>query len=309
MANETAQLDPTGRQFAIGSGAARATVVEVGGGLRSFRVGDRDVLDGYDAGEMANSGRGQVLIPWPNRLEDGRYEWDGETQQLAINEFERTNAIHGLVRFDGWTCAHATDDRVEMAHTLWPRPGYPFTLELRVTYAIDVAGLTVTTTTRNAGTVPAPYGAGQHPYLLPPANVSVDDCELSVPATRYFETDDRGLPIADRPVKDTPFDFTTSRPIGPLQLDTAFTDFTRDADGRAHVTLTGRDESVMLWMDEGYPYVQVFTADTPPDDGRRKSIAIEPMTCPPNALATGTDVVRLDPGDRITTTWGLEVTR
>ncbi len=180
---------------------------------------------------MADSGRGQVLIPWPNRLDHGRYVWDGQSQQVPINEIERSNAIHGLVRFAGWNCIEASAARVEMAHTLWPSPGYPFTLHIQIAYRVDDVGLTVTTTTRNAGTAPAPYGAGQHPYIVPPAGVSVDDCELLVPAKQYLETDHRGLPTAAHPVEGTPVDFTTSRPIGTLELDTAFTDLTPRSPG------------------------------------------------------------------------------
>ena len=256
---------------------------------------------------MADSGRGQVLIPWPNRLDHGRYVWDGQTQQVPINEIERSNAIHGLVRFANWNFVDATDDRVEMTHTLWPSPGYPFTLEIRIAYEIDDDGLTVTTTTRNAGTEPAPYGAGQHPYIIPPGDVSVDECEIVVPAKRYLETDVRGLPTAEQAVATTPFDFTTSRPIETLELDTAFSDLTRDAQGRAHVELRGGGQSIRLWMDEGYRYVQIFTGDTLPDPRRRRSIAIEPMTCPPNAFATGIGLVRLAPNETITTKWGIVV--
>ena len=124
----------------------------MGGGLRTLAIAGRDVLDGYDAGAMAASGRGQVLIPWPNRLDHGRYDWDGQSQQVPINEIERSNAIHGLVRFAGWNCVEATADRVDMAHTLWPSPGYPFTLQIQIAYQVDDVGLTVTTTTRNVGT-------------------------------------------------------------------------------------------------------------------------------------------------------------
>ena len=301
-------LDPTGQQFSISCGAARATVVEVGGGLRTFDVGERSVLDGFANDEMATSGRGQVLIPWPNRLDGGCYEWEGSTQQVPINEIERSNAIHGLVRFSGWVGNQTSDDRVEMTHTLWPSPGYPFTLALTVAYEISDAALVVTTTAHNIGTGPAPFGAGQHPYLLPPAGVTVDECELMVPAERYLETDARGLPVGSHPVKGSAFDFRTACPIGARQLDTAFTELARDTGGRAHVHLTSNDQRVTLWMDEHHPYVQVFTGDTLPATRRRRSVAIEPMTCPPNALATGQDVVRLEPDESFTTIWGLAVT-
>jgi aldose 1-epimerase len=248
-----------------------------------------------------------VLIPWPNRIDRGRYSWNGQSQQLPINEIERSNAIHGLVRFAAWTCRASSDDRVEMAHTLWPSPGYPFRLDLIVAYEISDAALVVTTTARNTGTDPAPFGAGQHPYFSPPGGVTVDECELMVPAERYLETDDRGLPVASHSVDGSAYDFRTARPIGALRLDTAFTELARDAHGRAHMRLESQGRTVTLWMDEHYPYVQVFTGDTLPSPRCRTSVAIEPMTCPPNAFASGTDVVRLDPDDSLTTTWGLVV--
>ncbi len=163
---------PTGEQFTVRRRASIATVVEVGGGLRTFDVDGHHVVAGFDVGEMAPFGRGQVLVPWPNRIADGRYAWDGATQQLPINEVDRSTAIHGLVRFGAWTCIGRTEDRLELAHTVWPTPGYPFTLEVRVAYLVEDRALTVTTTARNLGTEPAPFGAGQHPYLLPPSGLS-----------------------------------------------------------------------------------------------------------------------------------------
>ena len=126
-----------------------------------------------------------------------------------------------------------------------------------------------------------------------------------MPAQQYLETDDRGLPTSAHPVTGSEFDFTTSRPIGPLELDTAFTDLTRDSEGRAHVELDGGGQSIQLWVDDSYNYIQVFTGDTLPESRRRRSIAVEPMTCPPNAFATGIDVVRLEPDETVTTSWGL----
>jgi aldose 1-epimerase len=298
---------PTGEQFTIRFGDDEATVVQVGGGLRTLRMAARDVVDGYVSDEMATSGRGQLLVPWPNRLDHGRYEWDGRTHQAPINEPDRSNAIHGLVRFSPWTGSRVTEARVELGHRLWPSPGYPFTLDLLVAYQLDGDGLTVTTTARNVGTNAAPYGVGQHPYLLPPVGLTVDECELVVPAEQYVETDDRGLPVAMPSVRGTPFDFRTSRTIGARELDTAFTQLSRDDDGRTRVHLHGDGQTVTVWMDETYRYVQVFTGDTVPAPRRRKSIAVEAMTCPANAFATATDVVRLEPGQAFRGTWGISV--
>ncbi len=93
---------PSGEQVEIAHGDQRAVVVEVGGGLRSYSAAGRAVLDGYEADEMSTSGRGQLLIPWPNRVRDGSYEFDGQHHQLALDDPAEQDAIHGLVRWAAW---------------------------------------------------------------------------------------------------------------------------------------------------------------------------------------------------------------
>jgi len=142
---------PSGEQIEIRAGDQRVVVVEVGAGLRSYTAGGRDVLDGYGEDEMATAGRGQVLMPWPNRLEDGAYEFGGSRHQLPLNEPDARNAIHGLVRWEAWTVGERDEDRVVLGHTLHPQPGYPFSLELRIEYALADEGLRVTSTSTNIG--------------------------------------------------------------------------------------------------------------------------------------------------------------
>ena len=114
---------PSGRQYEIRYGDQRATVVEVGGALREYVVGDRPVLDGYAESEMCDGARGQSLLPWPNRIKDGRYRWAGTDQQLPITEVGKNTAIHGLARWLSWTATEEAADRVTMACTVHPRPG------------------------------------------------------------------------------------------------------------------------------------------------------------------------------------------
>ena len=158
-------IAPSGKQLEIAFGDQQAVVVEVGGGLRSYSVGGRDVLDGYGADEMCTSGRGQVLIPWPNRLEDGSYELGGRRHQLPLTEPSTHNAIHGLVRWANWTVAESEPHRVMVEQLLHPQPGYPFSLALRIEYALSERGLDVRTTATNLGDETCPYGSGAHPYL------------------------------------------------------------------------------------------------------------------------------------------------
>jgi len=298
---------PSGEQLIVERGAVRATVVEVGGGLRELVVGGRRVIDGFGDEELAPSGRGQVLVPWPNRVDGGRYEWHGRHHQLALDEVDAGNAIHGLVRFAGWSVLATSRGRVDLGHRLWPSPGYPFTLDLRITYEVVAHGLIVTTTARNAGRESAPFGAGQHPYLLPAGEVTVDECALRVPAGRYVETDERGIPTSAHDVAGSSLDFREGRPIGAARLDTPFTGLQRDDDGLARVWLSGAGRAVCVWMDEAYRWAQVFTGDTVPAPRTRAAIAIEPMSCPPNAFVSGADLVGLEPGETWRGRWGITV--
>jgi aldose 1-epimerase len=298
-------IAPSGRQIEIASGDQQAVVVEIGAGLRSYSVGGRELVDGYGAEEMSSSGRGQALIPWPNRLQDGSYEFDGRRHQLALNEPERHNAIHGLVRWAAWTVSTREPHRVVMEHILYPQPGYPFALRLSIEYTLSGSGLRVQTTAENVGRNPCPYGGGAHPYLTL-GTPTVDGLILRVPARTILRSDERGLPIGREVVENTEFDFREPRRVGSTKLDHAFTDLERDENGLAQVKLRDPDHGtrVSLWVDVSYPYLMLFTGDPLPDVHRR-SLAVEPMTCPPNAFRSGEALIRLEPGSSFTGTWGI----
>ena len=213
-------------------------------------------------GDMCGSGRGQVLAPWPNRLGEGRYEWDGAELQLPLTDVAGGSAIHGLVRWQAWRAVTVEPSRVVMAHTLHPQPGYPFTLRLSVEYRLSQRGLHVLSAAENAGSRAAPFGIGHHPYVLGPAGELTLDGE----------------------------------PVGPRRLDE-----TRHRPGGWRID-TGR---ATVWADEAWPWQQIFTGDLP--DVARRGLAIEPMTCPPQAFRTGEGVIRLEPGGRWAGEWGIEL--
>jgi galactose mutarotase-like enzyme len=296
---------PSGEQFEIAFGDQRLTVVEVGGGLRSYSAGGRELLDGFGPDEPISSGRGTLLMPWPNRLEDGAYEFDGRPHQLPLTEPERRNAIHGLVRSEAWTVGEHDAHRVVMEHVLEPQPGYPFSLALSVEYALLEGGLGVRMTAINTGEEACPFGAGQHPYVTV-GTPTVDSVILSAPGRTVLRVDERGLPVGRESVEGTERDFRRPRPIGATTLDHTFTDLKRGEYGRARVEL--RDPKsragLTLWVDEGYRYLQLFTGDPLPDVQRR-SLAVEPMTCPANAFRSGEDLIRLEPGDEFRAAWGI----
>jgi aldose 1-epimerase len=290
---------PSGEQFEIASGEHRAVVVEVGGGLRAYSVGGREVVDGYGVDEMCTSGRGQVLAPWPNRIAEGRYDFDGRRLQLPINEPARNSAIHGLVRWSAWTPEERSPSRVVLRHDLYPRPGYPFALRLLNEYSLSAEGLRVSMTATNIGVDRCPFGAGMHPYLFP--GTRVDTALLQLPARRVLDADARSASV-----DGTELDFRPERPLAETALDTCFTDLEREGDGLARVRITRPElgASVTLWVDGAYEYLMLYTGDDRPDVSRR-SLAVEPMTCPPNAFRSGEGVIVLEPGESARGTWGL----
>ncbi len=298
---------PSGEQIEIRHGEQRAVVVEVGGALRAYAVGDRELLDGYSEHEMCTVGRGQSLIPWPNRLRDGSYEFAGERHQLPLNEPTRGNAIHGLIRWVNWSVSQRDNPQVRMEYLLHPQDGYPFALALALEYRLDDRGLAVQTIATNVGERPCPYGAGAHPYLKSGPDF-IDNCTLRAPGAKWIRTDDRAIPTASEPVDATDYDFRTPREVGATQLDTGYGALERDDDGLARVELTapGSDVGVTLWQDENYRYLMLFTGDSIPQaDRRRRGLAVEPMTCAPNAFQTGEGLRTLEPGETLTSSWGL----
>ena len=291
---------PSGAQHRIVSGDQEATVVQVGGGLRTYTVAGEPVLDGYEPDRMADGGRGQLLLPWPNRIRDGRYQFAGTEHQLPLTEPSRHNASHGLVRWSNWSVAVRESDRVVMELDLHPQPGYPFTLALSVEYRLGPGGLSVATTAANRGDRPCPYGAGAHPYLTVGTDL-VDAALLQVAADTRLESDDRGIPTGSTAVEGTPYDFRVARPIDDLVLDTAFTDLT----GNEAVLLAADGRRATVWWDSAYRWLMVFTGDTLDSARRRKGVALEPMTCAPTAFVTGDGLRVLQPEESWTPTWGI----
>ncbi len=284
---------PAGTNVTLVHGDYRATVVEVGAGLRTLSKGGLDLVAGYAENEMCQRGRGQVLLPWPNRVADGRYEFRGRRQQLPLSEPAHLNAIHGLTRWVSWTLLDATSSSARWGYRLHPQPGYPGELELTVDYRLSDAGLRVETSATNTGVDLAPYGTGAHPYLT--VDRPIDGCELLLPAATRCATDGRGLPGTAVPVDGTGFDFRTSRPIGPTQFDHPFGDLGYD-EGRAVAVLRdpGSGRTASIWVEPAYRWLQVFSGDDLPDLARQ-ALAVEPMTCPPNAFNSLLDLVVLEP--------------
>ncbi len=301
-------LPPSGDQFAIEGGGYRAVVTESGAALRLLERSGRPLVDGFAEDAMAGGGRGQLLMPWPNRIRDGVYTFNGAEHRLALTEPSRHNASHGLARWVAWSVEEHTANSVSLGYRLMAQTGYPWTVDLHVLYDLSADGLTVTQTATNMSGSPAPYAQGAHPYLVA-GDGPVDHWELTLPAATRLLVDDRLLPVGREPVEGTAYDFQAPRPVAATVLNDAFTDLDRDAGSVVTVTLrdpaSGRGTE--LWVDEGCRWLQLYTAD---DTGTpRRSLAVEPMTAPSDAFRSGEDLTTLapqgEPGHELSASWGI----
>jgi aldose 1-epimerase len=287
---------PSGADIVLRSGPYEAHLPEVGAGLRTLTRDGADVVHGYGPDEMCSAGRGQLLAPWPNRIEDGRYEFGGRALQLPLSEAASRNAIHGLVRWVPWRLDGSTDSSAQWSYRLYPQPGYPFALDLTATYELSAEGLRLTAEAVNVGDSPAPYGFGFHPYLT--VGRRVDECVLDLPAARFCEVDDRGLPGEPAPVDGTVYDFRDPRPVESTVLDNPLTGLGHARSGWGSASLTDPDtgRSATVAFDASVRWLQAFSADGHGPTARQY-LAVEPMTCPPNAFRSGVDLITLAPGE------------
>lgn len=289
-------LLPTGTQYEISSGRYRAVITEVGATCRSLEVDGRQWLWTFPKDGAPAGSQGRQLLPWPNRIRDGRYTFEGVTQQLPITEVPRHTALHGLNEGFAWQLVTHTDTLVVQRHTFYPEAGWPGTLTATLSHSVDDDGLLVRIHVTNDGATPLPYGYGVHPYF---AFDNVDDVTLELPFASELRVDeDRLLPIGLTPTSHGK-DFRTPRPVGATVFDTAFTDPTTPT---WHVRLTGPQHSIDVWGGDALNWVQVFTRP------QRDAIAVEPMTCGPDAFNEGPthdDLIVLAAGASHTAHWGV----
>lgn len=300
---------PTGLQFELTrqtpNGDARAVITEVAASLRVLSIGGVDLTEPHPAETLPPFGDGTVLVPWPNRVEDGVWIHEGVAQQLDLTEPDKQNALHGLLRDRPYTVVSQSSDSITLAATVYPTRGFRFTLDTTVRYELVDDGIRVTHGVTNVGTTPAPYAVGTHPFLCI-GGVPTYELTLSVAAGTRFETDARLNPIRESSVDGTEYDLRAGRLVAGLHLDDAFGEVT-PIDGISHHRLTAPDgRSVELWQESDFAYVQVFTTRIfPKAHGLDTAIAVEPMTAPPNALNSGQGLRWLAPDESWSGSWGI----
>lgn len=295
----------TGEQLEIRHGDAHAIVTTVGASLRAFEVAGVPYVETYGADDTPPLGAGAVLVPWPNRIAGATWNHDGAPQRLAVTEPARGNAIHGLVRHEPWTVTEHAACSVTLQIDVAGAAGWPFPFRTTISYELDAAGLTVTHGVHNSGEQDLPFGVGTHPYPRP-GNVDVDDCELVLSARTVLPVDqDSMVPNGEQlDVSGTEHDFRDGQALRDIELDTAFGGCRPGPDGLIRHTVRHSGGGVQLWAEPTFGWVQVFTPADFPGKGAR-AVAIEPMTCPPDALNSGVDLLWLSADESWTGRWGI----
>ncbi|RZS32269.1 aldose 1-epimerase [Herbihabitans rhizosphaerae] len=288
----------SGRVYELRHGDQHAVIAGVAATLLSYRAGGEELLLTHPADEMGEGYQGKTILPWPNRIDHGRYTFGGVEHQVPINEIERDTALHGLLSFTEWEPVRHERDHVVLRIRQYPHYGYPFELAFQIEFSLGPDGLRSTLTARNTGDSPAPFGTANHTYVRA-ASGTIDSMELELGADTHYLVNDRLIPTGTAPVAGTPYDFRTRRRIGDTLMDTAFTGLRRNARGVASVHF-GRPggRNVEMWMDRGYGYLQVYTDDGPDGHPPRSGITVEPVSCAPNCFNTGDGLVVLEPGER-----------
>lgn len=311
-----ADVTPTprsGTPLSLRSGGYTAEVASVGASLRALRHEGRDLVVPFEADEVRPGYRGATLAPWPNRIAAGTYTFAGAEHRTALTDPGRPNALHGLVAWLDFEVVDESDDAVTLSAVVVPQIGYPWRIRITTTYALDADGLTQTVVATNEGPDAAPYGTGPHPYLVAGA-APLDAWTFALDAAQVLAVDDTLVPTGLEDVAGSSrFDWRAPRILGAAEIDHAFTGLGRDG-GTARAVL--RDPSgtgvEMTWGDE-LTWVQVHTADLPggpAQPGHRAGLAVEPMTCAPDAFNADrhdydAGLIVLEPGAQAAASWRI----
>ena len=296
-------------RLVLENATARAEIGLVAAVLCSLTVDGIRLTETVPVDGLPPMGCGIVLAPWPNRVRDGRWELDGETQQLDITEPALGNASHGLLRNTAYRVIEQTPDAVTLGAFIAPQHGWPFALDTWVRYQLESDGLTVTHGARNTGERPALWAVGAHPYFRI-GETPVEQLTLRLDRPEYLELDDRLIPLRTRPVEGTRFDLRTPRLLGDVDVNVAYGD-SEAFIGRSEAAWleSSNGARLALWLDEEFAWIKVYTPTTfPREGGTGLAVALEPMSAAPDALNSRRGLSMIPAGGEWQASWGVRFT-
>jgi aldose 1-epimerase len=291
------------KSISIAGHGYKAEISLRGGGLQGLWLNGQAVTTSYVEFDDRIGAEGDVLAPFPGRINKGRYHFDGQDYELALNERSGEHAIHGFVRMLTWDVVAQSETDVSIAVETQPVDGYPFRIQLGLHYALTANGLAVTASAKNLSDVCAPFAIGYHSYFVA-GDAFVDTCTLTVPFERVLEFDAL-IPTGNIfDVADAEVDFKQPRVIGSQVIDNCFVS---PSGPTPVVRLSGQALEIDVWMDAAaYPNCVLFTGDTLVDGRKRRALAIEPMSCTSDGFNHPEwGLTRLSSGDVWVGKWGV----
>ncbi len=294
--------------FSDGQTKSTAIIARIGAALVSWTANDVELVEPGHLDAVGPYCEGIVMAPWPNRLEDGKWSYQGKTLEFPINIQNQQNANHGLLIDFPYDLVEQTDSSVTLGALIHARMAYPFNVYTTVKYELSASGMTVTHTAENQSEEAAPYAVGGHPYFQI-AGIPTADLILRSDAATVLDVNERQIPIGTSATAGTRFDMREGVRIGDNFYDHGFTDLPRDEKGLAHTYLTAPDgRGFDIWQDAEFKHVVIFTPDFYWDesiDAKRHAVAIEPQTSGANSFKTGEDLKWLNKGEKFAATWGV----
>ena len=305
---------PTAANFVIRlalqteKGELVAQISRVGAALRYLAIDGVELVESGDVDSLSPFCEGVIMSPWPNRIDGGKWTYQGRTLELPINLHDQQNSNHGLLMEHHYEVLAQTESSVTLGALIHARLGYPFNVQTSVTYELVEGGLRISHTAENLSTADAPYALGGHPYFKI-AGVDTEDLFLRSDAATVLVVDDRQIPTGTMPTAHSRFDMRSGVRVGDNFYDHDFTDLPRDSDGLAHTYLTAPDgRGFDIWQDGNFKHVVIFTPDfyfANLGDAKRFACAIEPQTSGPNSFNSGQDLIWLKQGQKFSATWGV----
>jgi len=283
--------------YSLSRGDYACTIHPQGASLLSLQFQGAEFIPKCPNLDPAKSYHGSVIAPWPNRVRDGRYTYRGQEFQLEINEASTGNALHGFSAEATWDCKSLAEDSVTLETVVGGTSGYPWKVGLEAFYQLGSTGLNLTLLATNLSHDSAPFGWAFHPYFLIPG-ASPSSLMLRTSAKNVVMPDnDRLLPFVEKHVARTPYDFRELRTAELPFLDHAFTEFDWDRNGysAAEVCEEAGPRLKIVW-DSTMPWLQIHRPLSP---DLQPALVVEPMSCPPDALNSGRDLIQLESGEEV----------
>lgn len=278
---------------------AWANIHAVGAALTEYRVGNFEIVGDPTQHGQSGSYVGSTLAPWANRVAGGTWMLDGQPMSLTVNEPARNSALHGLVADKAWSVVDHQDSKLTLGYRLDASAGYPFELELEVSYEIAATGLIVSSRVINHSSARAPFVMAFHPYFkLAAETVLVNEF------SQYLIADSNLIPVGKvAPIQELGFDADGQLRVIGADLDHGFV-ADADADHTLETRLISSALEVSIWQEQPYRFLIVFTgkAGTLEQPGY---IAVEPQTAATNAFNSGDGLLWLEPGETLALVWGV----